>query len=313
MRTTFATTLAELAARDPRIVLLTGDLGYMALEPFADRFPDRFLNVGVAEQNMVGLATGLAQAGFVPFVYSIVTFAVLRPYEFLRNGPVLQQLPVRLVGVGGGFEYGSAGPTHHGLEDVGVLRVQPGLTVVAPADARQARAALLATWDEPGPVFYRLGKDDRAAVPGLNGRYEHGRICLIRGGTDTVFLTLGTVAGEAVAAADILSMHGVSAAVVVVPCLSPAPTADLRALLTRFRLALAVEAHYVVGGLGSLAAEVVAEAGLPCRLVRCGVWAAPDGRSGSSTYFHRVHGLTPAALAETALRELGRRALPRAA
>ena len=103
-------TLTELAAQDERVVLLTGDLGFMALEPFADRFPGRFFNVGVAEQNMVGLSTGLAEAGLIPFVYSIVTFATLRAYEFIRNGPVLHRLPVRVVGVGGGFEYGPAGP-----------------------------------------------------------------------------------------------------------------------------------------------------------------------------------------------------------
>src|SRR6266566_4068220 len=126
MRGTFAKTLAELADEDPRILLLTADLGYMALEPFSERFPDRFLNVGVAEQNMVGLATGLAEAGFLPFVYSIVTFATLRPYEFIRNGPVMQQLPVRIVGVGGGLEYGNNGLSHYGLEDVALMRVQPG-------------------------------------------------------------------------------------------------------------------------------------------------------------------------------------------
>src|SRR5919107_1896887 len=104
MRAAFAATLTELAERDERILLLTGDLGFMALEPFSRRFPDRFFNVGVAEQNMVGLATGLAEAGFIPFVYSIVTFASLRPYEFIRNGPILHQLPVRIVGIGGGFE-----------------------------------------------------------------------------------------------------------------------------------------------------------------------------------------------------------------
>src|SRR6478672_10951046 len=134
MRAAFARTLTELAERDPRVLLLTGDLGYMALEPFADAHPERFFNVGVAEQNMVGIATGLAEAGFVPFVYSITTFATLRPYEFIRNAPVLHDLPVRIAGVGGGFEYGHAGHTHHGLEDVGVTRLQPGLTVVAPAD-----------------------------------------------------------------------------------------------------------------------------------------------------------------------------------
>ena len=127
MRGAFVRTLMGLAERDPRILLLTGDLGYTVLEPFAERFPDRFFNVGVAEQNMVGLATGLAGAGFIPFVYSIVTFASLRAYEFIRNGPILHHLPVRIVGVGGGFEYGTAGATHHGLEDVGVMRIQPVL------------------------------------------------------------------------------------------------------------------------------------------------------------------------------------------
>src|SRR5215207_10205432 len=106
MRPQFAQGILELADRDDRVVLLTGDLGYTVLEPFAERFPDRFYNVGVAEQNMVGLATGLAEAGFVPFCYSIATFGTLRPYEFIRNGPLAHDLPVRIVGVGGGFDYG---------------------------------------------------------------------------------------------------------------------------------------------------------------------------------------------------------------
>ena len=138
MRAAFVEALVEIAEGDERVVLMTGDLGFMALEPFSERYPRRFFNVGVAEQNMIGLATGLAESGFIPFVYSIATFASLRGYEFFRNGPIAHGLPVRLVGVGGGFDYGSAGTTHHGLEDVGVMRLQPGLRVVAPADSRQA-------------------------------------------------------------------------------------------------------------------------------------------------------------------------------
>src|SRR6185369_15526920 len=134
MRAAFVQTLTELASEDPRILLLTGDLGYLAVEPFVEKHPNRFINVGVAEQNMIGVATGLAEAGFIPFVYSIVPFAVLRPYEFIRNGPIQHQLPVRIVGVGGGLEYGHNGTSHHGLEDVAVLRPQPGMTVVCPAD-----------------------------------------------------------------------------------------------------------------------------------------------------------------------------------
>src|SRR5215203_4750189 len=129
MRGAFAKTITELAERDPRVVLLTGDLGYMALEPFSDRFPERFFNAGVAEQNMVGVATGLAEAGLVPFAYSIATFLTMRPYEFIRNGPVMQRLPVRLVGVGGGLEYGHNGSSHYALEDVALFRPHTGLQV----------------------------------------------------------------------------------------------------------------------------------------------------------------------------------------
>src|SRR3954454_2274675 len=122
MRRAFAETLTELAENDERIVLLTAALGFMALEPFSDKFPKRFFNVGVAEQNMIGMATGLAEAGLRPYAYSIATFAALRPFEFIRNGPVLHRLPVRIVGMGMGFEYGHAGPTHHAVEDIAALR-----------------------------------------------------------------------------------------------------------------------------------------------------------------------------------------------
>src|SRR5947209_176297 len=167
MRAAFVSSLVNLAERDPRIVLVTGDLGFMALEPCAEQFPDRFVNVGVAEQNMVGVATGLAEAGFIPFAYSIATFATLRPYEFVRNGPIAHQLPVRMVGVGGGLDYGHNGISHYALEDIAIMRAQPGMTVIAPADADQARSALDATWDLDRPIYLRLSKEG-AAVPGLD-------------------------------------------------------------------------------------------------------------------------------------------------
>ena len=184
MRNAFVSTLAELAAEDERIVLLTGDLGFGVIEAFADRYPDRFYNLGVAEQNMVGIATGLAQAGLLPFVYSIVTFAVLRPFEFIRNGPAHHRLPVRIVGVGGGVEYGINGPTHHGLEDVALMRTLPELTVVAPVDRRQAAAALRATATLPGPVYYRLGKDEKTEILEFDGTFATGRLDVARQGDD---------------------------------------------------------------------------------------------------------------------------------
>jgi len=291
VRAAFARTLAELAERDARVVLMTGDLGFMALEPFSERFPDRFFNVGVAEQNMVGLATGLAEAGFVPFLYSIATFASLRGYEFFRNGPIAHRLPVRLIGVGGGFEYGSAGPTHHGLEDVGVMRLQPGLTVVAPADHRQARRALLETWDHPGPIYYRIGKDDRTEVPGLEGRFTLGRSELVRSGETVALVAMGSMAATAVSAAEELD-----AAALVVSTLNPPSTDELASQLSRFERIFTVEAHYVSGGLGSLVAEVVAERNLSCTLSRFGVQRASDGRSGSPGYYLDRHELSKEAI-----------------
>src|SRR3990167_172599 len=146
MRAEFIHTLVELAQKDPRIVLLSGDLGYTVIEPFVERFPKRFFNIGVAEQNMMGIASGLAEQGFLPFAYSIVNFAALRPYEFIRNGPILHQLPVRIVGGGGGVEYGAVGIAQYGLEDVAVRRIQKGMRVVVPGDVSQVRSALKKTW-----------------------------------------------------------------------------------------------------------------------------------------------------------------------
>jgi transketolase len=292
MRGTFVRTLVELAEDDPRVVLLTADLGFTVVEPFAERFPGRFFNVGVAEQNMVGIATGLADAGYIPYVYSIASFATLRPYEFIRNGPVHQRLPVRVVGVGGGFDYGMNGPSHHALEDVAIMRAQPGMTVIAPADFEQARAALQATHSLPGPVYFRLGKDDSARAAGLEGRFRLGRAETIGAGGDLLLVATGSIARNAVAAAGALAARGVDTTVLVAASVSPPPADDLAEALERFDAAVTVEAHYVNGGLGSLVCEVAAEHGLPCRIVRCGVRELEPGRSGSEAYLNETHGLS---------------------
>lgn len=304
MRKTLITTLVELAERDHRVLFMTADLGYTVVEPFADRFPDRFFNVGVAEQNMIGLATGLAEGGFIPYVYSIATFAALRPYEFIRNGPVLQRLPVRIIGVGGGFEYDHAGPTHYALEDVGALRMQPGLQVVTPADAEQCRSALLAIHETPGPAYFRLGKDETYVVPGLEGRFESGRAQIVRRGKDVLFIAMGPSVALALRAADALASTNLQSTVMVVASMSPSPVDDMRAVLAQFPFAITVEAHYVNGGLGSLVCEVVAEHNLDCRVTRCGVSRTPAGEQGNQEFMNRLHGFSPEQLAELARKNL---------
>ncbi len=297
MRNDFIDELGKLAAADERVMLLTGDLGFMVLEEFAESFPDRFLNCGAAEQNMVGVATGLAEAGMVPFVYSIATFSTLRPYEFIRNGPALHDLPVRIVGIGGGFEYGANGVTHFALEDYAVMRAQPGITTVAPADAGQARAALRATADHPGPVYFRIGKIPDP-LPGLGGEFELGRLVTLREGADATLIAIGAIAHEALAAAELLAERGVEAGVAVASSFNPDPTEDVAALLAESPAVLTVEAHYRNGGLGSMVAETIAEHGLDCRLQRAGVARMPRGESGSQGYLEDRHGLSARALAE---------------
>lgn len=291
MRTAFIKALVELATNDPRILLLTGDLGYMVIEPYVERFSDRFINVGVAEQNMVGLATGLAEAGFIPFIYSIAPFAALRPFEFIRNGPVYHQLPVRIVGVGQGVEYGFNGHSHFGVDDVGVLRTQPGLAIIAPADDIQAITAIEKTRDLMGPVYFRLSKDS-FEIPNLSRSFELGQTQRIGNGKDVLILSTGAITREVIRAAQLLSEHGLATTIVVIASIAPAPVSDLIEALSAFKFAFTVESHYITGGIGSLVAEIVADYGLNIQVVRLGFGTLLNNSLGSSSYLHDTNGLS---------------------
>ncbi|MBF0212468.1 MAG: 1-deoxy-D-xylulose-5-phosphate synthase [Magnetococcales bacterium] len=297
MRRPFLNALCELAAQDPRVLLLTADLGYTVVEGFAERFPDRFFNVGVAEQNMLGMATGLAEAGLIPFVYSIVPFAVLRPLEFIRNGPVRHGWPVRIVGVGAGFDYGPAGFTHHGLEDLAVLRPLPGLTILSPADHRQACAALKATHELPGPIYFRLGREERLTLDGLDGRFRTGRLEWLHEAGEVLILATGGVALEAGAAVAALRERGLDCAFAVAASLAPVPEEDLALAAERYRWIVTVEEHGHVGGLASLVAERLACGASRCRLHPVAVTVQPSDPDGSQEWYRQRHGLTAGAIA----------------
>jgi transketolase len=304
LRKAFVEALTEIAAANSQVLLLTGDLGYMALEPFRDRFPARFFNVGVAEQNLIGVASGLAEAGFIPYAYSIATFASLRPFEFIRNGPALHRLPVRIVGMGMGFEYGQAGPSHHAVEDVAVLRTLPAVVTVIPADSAQARSAIEQTWALPGPVYYSLGKDDRLSILELNGRFELGRIQTIRVGPDLAIVSMGSVTIEALAAADQLAADGIRVTLAVVSNFNPDPVDDLAALFSTVPHVITLEAQVLSGGLAALSATVIATRGIACRLWPLAITTAPDGTSGSQADRWRRHGLDRAAIVQLAKSKL---------
>lgn len=305
MRQAFIQTLIDLASTDDRVLLLTGDLGYMVMEPFIERFPSRFLNVGVAEQNMIGVATGLAEAGFRPYAYSIATFASLRPFEFIRNGPVFHRLPVRIVGMGMGFEYGHAGPSHYAIEDIAVLRTLPGLTVVVPADSAQAANAVRRTAELPGPVYYSLGKNDRLAVNGLQGRFELGRLQITSRGSDIAIFAMGSVSAEAEAAAKQLADRGINASLAIVSTFNPDPTDDVAAFLAHFRCAVCVEAQAISGGLAAFVSGVIATQGLNCKLHALAIRTSPDGTSGRQEDRWRKYGLDREAIVSRAVGAVG--------
>jgi len=305
LRRHFIAKLMELASRDERIVFLTADLGYTVVEPFAEAFPSRFYNVGVAEQNMIGMATGMAEDGLIPFVYSIIPFAVMRPFEFIRNGPALHGLAVRIVAVGGGFEYGSAGSTHYGLEDLALMRVLPGMKVLAPVDYGQACSALAKTWDLPGPVYYRLGKDDQFTISGLNGNFEIGELNILGEEGIAAIVSTGAIAREAVSARNLLSKKGYPVSLAFAPCLSPSPTRPLLEFFSGKSDIFTVESHYQNGGLGSLVCEIVAENKLPCRVHRIAVKDIPKGITGSERFLNEKNHLSGAHISDRISAVLG--------
>ncbi len=218
---------------------------------------------------------------------------------------MLHGLPVRVVGVGGGFEYGHAGITHHALEDLAIARVQPGLSVIAPGDARQAGAALRATYDLSGPIYYRFGKRDDYELPALDGRFRLGRVEIVMTGADILVVALGAISSEAVIAAEKTKRtghrrdHGPGFFSASSACGRPHRSAKA------LPVAITVEEHYLEGGLGSLVCEVAAEAGCSCRVVRCGVRTLPGTRFGGERHLREANGLSGDGIFNTALKALG--------
>jgi transketolase len=265
MRDTFIHCLIELARKDERIWLLTGDLGYSVLENFRDEFPDRYINVGVAEQNMTGVAVGLAMSGKIPFTYSIANFPTLRCLEQIRNDVAYHRANVKIVSVGSGYSYGAHGYSHHGVEDYGILSLLPNMTVVSPADPIETRLAteLVASFD--GPCYVRLGRAKEPTIHEPNISMRIGEAIQLRDGADSVIVATGGGLAVAVAAADELTKQGHAAAVWSMPFLVPFDTKAILEFASKGRAIITVEEHGP-GGLGTLVAEILATSGLPAQL-----------------------------------------------
>lgn len=292
MRTAFVTRLTELAAEDPRVELIVGDLGFSVVEVFRDRFPDRFLNAGVAEQNMTGVAAGIAmEAGHVVFTYSIANFGTVRCLEQIRNDVCYHDADVKVVSVGGGVAYGTHGPTHFAVEDLALMRALPRMTVASPADPVEARRIAELAVATPGPWYVRLGKNREPTLHEDGApAFAPGAVLPLHEGDDGAVFATGAVAYEAREAARRLAAEGTRLRVFSVPFLRPL---DREALLAGARGApwvMTVEEHSPTGGLGSTVAEVLAEAGLGVPLHRA---ALPEVLEtiGDQAYLRKLAGI----------------------
>jgi transketolase len=293
MRTAFIRTLLELAEKDERINLVVGDLGFGVVEPFVERYPARFLNVGVAEQNMTGIAAGMALCGKIVFTYSIGNFPTLRCIEQIRNDVCYHNADVKIVSVGGGLGYGALGMTHHNTEDIAMMRALPRMTVIAPGDPVEAELATRAAAELPGPCYLRLGRSGEPTVhkPGVDFRL--GKAITVREGADICLIAMGSLLHNAVRAAEHLSREGVQARVLSMHTIKPLDSEAVLASARETSAVVTIEEHSVIGGLGSAVAEVLAEssdAKVPFK--RLGITPGFVSRVGSQDYLRSVYGLS---------------------
>ena len=297
MRTAFIETLCELACQDDRIWLLTGDLGFSVLEGFAARFPERYLNAGVAEQNMTGISAGLALCGNTVFTYSIANFPVMRCFEQVRNDVCYHNLNVKIVAVGGGLAYGSAGYTHHAVEDLAVMRVLPNMVVLAPGDPIEVRLATraMAAWN--GPCYLRLEKTGEPAVHRIEPVFEIGKAIPVRDGSDITLISTGGVLRLAVEASDQLAGCGLTAAILSMPCVQPLDEAAVLEAARRTGRVITIEEHGH-GGLGSAVAEVLASAGIAVKFMPMCLRGGPSGLAGTQDALRSAAGISVTGILE---------------
>lgn len=293
-REAYGAALVELGRRNPNVVVLDADLAKSTkTADFSKEFPQRFFDVGIAEQNMIGTAAGLAAAGKVPFASSFAVFATGRVYDQIRNSVAYPRLNVKIAATHAGITVGEDGASHQMVEDIALMRVLPNMTVIVPADAVETRAAVMAAAEMDGPFYIRLG---RSGVPVLHDeksfRFEPGRAVTLREGGDVVVIACGIMAAAALEAAEHLAGEGISVRVLDVHTIKPL---DVQAVVEAAKITGAVvtaEEHSIIGGLGGAVAEALAEHH-PVPVRRVGV-RDTFGESGKPAELLEKYGLTPA-------------------
>jgi transketolase len=298
MRLAFVQTLIKLAEKDKNVWLVTGDLGFSVFEGFKERFPEQYLNVGVAEQNLIGTAAGLALAGKRPFVYSITTFATMRPYEQIRNDVCYQNLPVVIIGGGSTFSYSTFGCTHMPFEDFALMRVLPHMAVLSPGDPLEVRELIHRAYERGGPAYMRIAKKGEPAVHQKGVSIELGKSVEVRAGTDASIIVTGRQLPSALAAAELLQKKGVNVRVLSMHTIKPLDEEAIVRAAEETGAMVTCEEHSIIGGLGSAVAEVLMRRGVALPFATIGVTDEFPNGVGSQDFFLKQYGLTPEGIAE---------------
>lgn len=297
MRDDFFRSLADLAQTREEIFLLSANLGFKLFDDFRGRFPRRFLDMGVAEANMIGVAAGMALSGKQVYCYSIIPFLIMRAYEQIRMDVAHHGLPVKLVGVGGGFTYGLEGFSHYGIEDLALMRAMPNMNVVVPADFEEARQLAQASLDFPRPLYLRLGRSADPAVYSAKPKMRIGEGVLLKEGRDAVLIAVGSMVSESLKAAALLEKEDFSLSVVNMHTLKPLDRRLVLECAQKHRAVFTAEEHSLHGGLGSAVAEVLAESSYAGIFERFGIAEPLRQTIGDSEFLKRTYGLTGESIA----------------
>lgn len=290
MRDTFVETLLEEAKRDPKIVLITGDLGFGVLEKFENALPNQYINAGVAEQAMLGLAAGMASTGKRVFVYSIGNFPTVRALEQIRNDICYMNNPVVIVAVGAGYSYGSQGYTHHALEDIAVMRALPGMNVVTPADPFETVELTKYLVKDKKPAYLRLGRSGEKQLNITAPKLIEGELNEINSGENGSILFSGSIGRRVLEAREILLAEGIDIGVYSTPFISALKEGSLAKVLSKGPI-LTVEEHSYRGGLGSLVLELASQSGLSGRIRILGAAQGNLAQIGDQDFLRDENGL----------------------
>lgn len=304
MRTTFINTLSELAEKNREIIFLTADIGYSVVEDFRIKFPKQFINVGIAEASMIGISAGLSLSGKKVFLFSMVPFITMRCFEQIRIDLCYQNLDVVLVGVGGGFAYGTSGSTHHAIEDIAIMRALPEMKVYVPADPYEVNLILHTVVESKGPSYIRLGKNGETNLPTMCPGSETLSFRLISKGNDLTILACGPITSVVLKTIEILKSKGLSATLYSVPQIRPINQRFLMKLLEQDCPIFSVEEHNITGGFGGALAELIAESNKKIVFKRLGILDKYPPIAGSQNYLCARNGLTPDKIANEILSTL---------